>query len=122
MCWRTASGLRPTSYPATCARPEVGLSKPQSMRIVVDLPAPFGPRKPKTSPLVTARLSRSTATKSPNRLTRFSTTTEFTGTGFAGSGMARCSDWPGCRHGIHKEIFDGRSYLLDGVEGHAGAL
>src|ERR1019366_1804749 len=102
----------------TCARPEVGLSKPQSMRMVVDLPAPFGPRKPKTSPLVTARLRRSTATKSPNFLTRFSTTTEFAGTELAGSGMARRSF--GCRHGIHKEIFDGRGYLLDRVEGYPG--
>ena len=50
MFWRTASGSRATSYPATCARPEVGFSRPQSMRMVVDLPAPFGPRKPKTSP------------------------------------------------------------------------
>ena len=30
--------------------PEVGGMKPVTMRIVVDLPAPFGPRKPSTSP------------------------------------------------------------------------
>src|SRR5258708_31258390 len=42
------------------------------MRIVVDLPAPLGPRKPKTSPCATSSETLSTATKSPKRLTRFS--------------------------------------------------
>ena len=44
--------------PARCRRrgrrsrrgPEVGATKPASMRMVVDLPAPLGPRKPSTSP------------------------------------------------------------------------
>ncbi len=39
-----------TSKPATVAFPEVGSSSPQRIRMVVDLPAPFGPRKPKISP------------------------------------------------------------------------
>jgi hypothetical protein len=30
--------------------PELGRMRPTSMRIVVVFPAPFGPRKPKTSP------------------------------------------------------------------------
>ena len=30
--------------------PLVGVMKPASMRMVVDLPAPLGPRKPSTSP------------------------------------------------------------------------
>src|SRR5215208_2355721 len=34
-----------TSKPFTCAVPLVGSSKVQSMRIVVDFPAPFGPSK-----------------------------------------------------------------------------
>ena len=40
------SGSRATSYPATLARPPVGASSVHSTRTVVDLPAPFGPRKP----------------------------------------------------------------------------
>ena len=40
------------------------------MRMVVDLPAPLGPRKPKISPRAMWKLTWSTATKSPNRLTR----------------------------------------------------
>ena len=35
-----------TSKPATVAEPLVGASSVQSIRTVVDLPAPFGPRKP----------------------------------------------------------------------------
>src|SRR5579859_1715720 len=37
------------------------------MRIVVDLPDPFGPRKPVTVPGRTSKLSRSTATVLPKR-------------------------------------------------------
>ena len=46
--------LRPTSTPPTVAVPEVGRSSPQSMRMVVDLPAPLLPRKPKISPARTS--------------------------------------------------------------------
>ena len=48
---------------------------PQSMRMVVDLPAPLGPRKPKISPRLTSKLTRLTATKLPKRFSRLSTTT-----------------------------------------------
>ena len=34
------------SWPRTCAQPTVGRTRPSSIRIVVVLPAPFGPRKP----------------------------------------------------------------------------
>ena len=44
------------------------------MRNVVVLPAPFGPSNPKISPRVTLNDVSSTAVKSPNFLTRFSTT------------------------------------------------
>jgi hypothetical protein len=37
------------------------------MRIVVVLPLPFGPRKPKISPLGTSKSTASTAVKSPKR-------------------------------------------------------
>jgi hypothetical protein len=43
--------------PSTSARPLVGRIRSSSSRIVVDLPAPFGPRKPKTSPVATLRSS-----------------------------------------------------------------
>ena len=43
---RTPSGSPATSIPATEALPEVGGSSVVSMSTVVDLPAPFGPRKP----------------------------------------------------------------------------
>src|ERR1035437_8608497 len=107
MFWRTASGLLPTSKPATVARPEVGFSSPQSMRMVVDLPAPLGPRNPNTSPFLTERSIRSTATKPPNLFTRLSNTTEF-----SCSDMARIL----AANRIHEQILDCRSYLLNCVE------
>jgi hypothetical protein len=54
--------------------PAVGASRPQIMRIVVDLPQPLGPRKPNTSPRRTSRSMPSTAVKSPKRLTNCCTT------------------------------------------------
>ena len=42
--------------------PLVGLSRPSIIRIVVDLPAPFGPRKPVTMPGLTGKVRWSTAT------------------------------------------------------------
>src|ERR1700730_15853635 len=56
-----------TSKPATVAFPEVGPINPHRIRIVVDFPAPFGPRNPKISPCRTSIDTRSTATKSPKR-------------------------------------------------------
>jgi hypothetical protein len=50
------------------AEPEVGGKKPVSIFIVVDFPAPFGPRKPRTSPLETVKERSSTAVKPPNSL------------------------------------------------------
>ena len=50
------------------AVPAVGIMNPASMRIVVDLPAPFGPRKPSTSPRATPNETSSTAVKLPKRL------------------------------------------------------
>src|SRR5690242_11712794 len=53
-------------------RPPSGASMPVSRWNVVDLPAPFGPRKPKTSPRPTSMVSPSTAVRSPNRRVSFS--------------------------------------------------
>src|SRR5215471_14033654 len=61
------------SRPLTLTRPAVGSSRPAIIRIVVDLPAPFGPRKPVTIPGRTAKSRPSTASFSPYRLLIFST-------------------------------------------------
>src|SRR5574341_1079840 len=63
----TLRASRSTRSPATCAVPEVGRSSPHSTRMVVVLPEPLGPRKPKISPRGTDRLTRSTAVKEPKR-------------------------------------------------------
>ena len=42
------------------------MNRPQSIFIVVVLPAPFGPRKPNISPRLTSKLIRFTATNAPN--------------------------------------------------------
>src|SRR5437764_1308081 len=51
-------------------RPSLGSSNPQSMRITVDFPEPFGPKKPKIAPLPTLKLTWSTAVNCPNRRVR----------------------------------------------------
>jgi len=50
------------------AVPLVGFNKVLRSRIVVVLPAPFGPRRPKTSPLATSKVTWSTAVNCPNFL------------------------------------------------------
>src|SRR5262245_50185906 len=68
-----ASGSRARSWPSISTRPAVGLSSPAIIRMVVVLPAPFGPRKPWISPGSTSRLTPSTAVKRPYFLTSSST-------------------------------------------------
>jgi len=51
------------SWPATLSRPSLGASTVVSILIVVVLPAPLGPRKPKTMPASTANEMWSTAVK-----------------------------------------------------------
>ena len=46
MGWSAAAKGRPF----TVTDPDVGASSPRIMRMVVDFPAPFGPRKPVTCP------------------------------------------------------------------------
>src|SRR5215468_3735779 len=67
------AGAARYSRPLTRIRPAEGSSRPAIIRIVVDLPAPFGPRKPVTTPGRTTKSSPSTASFSPYRLLRFST-------------------------------------------------
>jgi hypothetical protein len=49
----------------TVTKPDVGASSPTIIRIVVDLPAPFGPKKPVTTPDGTEKLKSSTAVFAP---------------------------------------------------------
>src|ERR1700757_2317652 len=67
---RTESGSLTGSWPAIESRPSLGLSTVVSILIVVVLPAPLGPRKPKMTPSGTANEMRSTAVKPSKRLTR----------------------------------------------------
>ena len=75
MLARTASGSALTSWPATVALPPVRVSRVQRMEMVVVLPAPLGPRNPKSSPGSTVKEMSFTAVKGPKRLTRCSTST-----------------------------------------------
>src|SRR3954470_22918162 len=61
-----------TSKPPTVTRPPLGGMNPVIIRMVVDLPAPLGPRKPSTSPRSTLNETPSTARFAPNVFTRFS--------------------------------------------------
>src|SRR5713101_10014533 len=73
--WRfTSMGCSSRSSPSRRMRPALGASRPVSILIVVDLPAPFGPRKPKNCPLSTVRSIWLTATSSPKRRVSFSVT------------------------------------------------
>ena len=67
---RTLSASRTMSCPSTRAEPPSGASSVASIRIVVVLPAPFGPRTPYTEPLRTDRSTPSTACVSPNDFVR----------------------------------------------------
>src|ERR1017187_1960377 len=48
-------------WPKTSICPRVGLSKPSNSLTVVDLPEPFGPSRPNTSPRRTSKSTLSTA-------------------------------------------------------------
>src|SRR6266705_2789883 len=65
MLRRTVSRSETTSWPATLAVPEVGSARVHRILMVVDLPAPFGPRKPKVSPVDTSKSMPRTASISP---------------------------------------------------------
>src|SRR5262245_38810239 len=67
-----ATGSAFDSMPNTRARPLVGRMRSRRVRIVVVLPAPFGPRKPKTSPSLTVRSTSMTPRCSPYDLVSFS--------------------------------------------------
>src|SRR5713226_323278 len=59
--------------PSSSMLPDVGGASPISMRIVVVLPAPFGPRNPKKEPRGTSRSRPSTAAFAPYTFFRLRT-------------------------------------------------
>src|ERR1043166_6760961 len=59
------------SQPPTVTVPSEGGMKPVIMRMVVDLPAPLGPRKPRTSPRATVKEILLTANFELKALVRF---------------------------------------------------
>ncbi len=79
------------------AVPEVGVTKPASIRMVVDFPAPFGPRKPSTSPLLTVNETWSTAVKPPNRFVKpsisMNAAPSLVATGLSLLTELRCGTW-----------------------------
>src|SRR5579864_2196718 len=73
--WRfTSTGFSARSTFRIRVVPADGASKPVSILIMVDLPAPFGPRKPKNWLASTCKFTLSTATKSPKRRVKPSVT------------------------------------------------
>jgi hypothetical protein len=56
--------------PLIAALPVVGAISPASMRTLVVLPAPFGPRRPKISPSPTVKVRSWTAVSVPKTLPR----------------------------------------------------
>jgi hypothetical protein len=75
--WMHGAGVEQDPRPPAAARgsprsacrgrcgPAGGRSRPSIMRIVIDLPAPLGPRKPVTVPGSTVKLTSSTARTEP---------------------------------------------------------
>ena len=74
---RASSGSVRTSYPEIFAAPPVIGISVVIIRINVDLPAPFGPSRPKISPSFTKKETSSTAVNPPNFLTMWSTSMAF---------------------------------------------
>src|ERR1700676_4909440 len=72
ICRFTSTGFFCRSKPRISMRPELGASRPVSILMVVDFPAPLGPRNPKNCPGATRRFTSSTATRPPNRRVRCS--------------------------------------------------
>src|SRR5688500_3306595 len=66
-------GFSTMSNPPTVIFPLVGGMKPVIIRMLVDLPAPLGPRNPRTSPRSTVNEMPFTATFGPNVFVKFST-------------------------------------------------
>src|SRR5207247_1719766 len=70
---RASIGGSTISKPPTETLPSVGGMNPVIIRMVVDLPAPFGPRKPNTSPRSIENEIPSTARLAPKALAKLLT-------------------------------------------------
>src|SRR6202162_3694816 len=70
ICRFTSTGCVVRSSPRISIRPALGARRPVSILMVVDFPAPLGPRKPKNCPGATRRSMPSTAISSPKRRVR----------------------------------------------------
>jgi hypothetical protein len=81
-----------TELPKIVALPSVGGRSPVSIFMVVDLPQPLEPRKPKISPRSMDRVTWSTAVKAPKRHVR------------PWASIAS-SAWPGGRGGIVSSVW-----------------
>ena len=68
---RASESLASTGLPNSIASPSVAGIRPVSIFIVVDLPQPLDPRKPKISPRSMVKFTEFTAVNFPNRRVRF---------------------------------------------------
>ena len=59
------AGAEPAGAPSTSARPPLARTRPQAIFVSVDLPAPFGPSRPSSSPRSTSRSTPPSATVAP---------------------------------------------------------
>src|SRR4029079_2261389 len=86
------------SWPPSWRGPEVGVSRPATIRKVVVFPQPEGPRSAKKEPLGTSRSRRSTGVKAPNSLVNSRSSRPPVGVspsdGLAVSVSARCDIGP----------------------------
>src|SRR5580704_8446059 len=96
MLRRTASRSVAESWPATMAVPAVAFASVHKILMVVDLPALFGPRKPKVSPLATVKSMPRTASTSPYRLTRPETVITVSGPALSPSNCLASGPVPVC--------------------------
>ena len=83
---RVVMSCASTGLPKIHASPSEAGSRPVSIFIVVVLPQPFEPRKPKISPLAMSKLTLLTATKSPKRRVRLRA--RMAGSASVGKGLA----------------------------------
>src|SRR3954447_20515346 len=96
------------------ALPELGRTMPSSIRSVVVLPAPLGPRKPVMRPGSTEKDRESTAVKVPKRLVRLLTSIRVP----SGIMWASALSW-GTSH--HPSVGEGQPAFHAGPHGRARA-
>src|SRR5262245_36667433 len=83
---RASGANRVTSRPSKCTVPEVGCRSPVRQLKKVDLPAPLGPMRPKTSPSMTATEASSTALNAPKAIVSWRASSSMAGLGFGALG------------------------------------